>query len=133
MNDESYGVLESKHFPRASKAKHGGSEGVSAPPTASDTSLSHEWLHRLLKCLQSRKLTRTLADLDIITQDRHSFVANWTKLLDIGLRHKTISSVLDQTRMDQDRVPGYQVQIATQYEFYARYLLVLLKFLTIHC
>lgn len=48
-------------------------------------------------------MTRSLADIDVITQDRHSFVANWSKLLDAGVKYKDTCNILDKKQLEKDR------------------------------
>lgn len=59
-----------------------------------DGNLSHPWLHELIQTLQSTKMSRNLANLDVITQDRQSFVTNWSKLIDIGMNSRKASTNL---------------------------------------
>ena len=89
-------------------AEEGGcNENASEADSKENASFSHQWLHDLLTVLEGRKMTRSLADLDVITQDRHSFVSNWSKLLEAGLKYKESCSVLDKKQLEKDIALGW--------------------------
>lgn len=48
-------------------------------------------------------MTRSLADIDVITQDRHSFVANWSKLLEAGMKYKDTCNILDKKQLEKEK------------------------------
>lgn len=90
---EAAGRQESLHF--CNLQAEGGND-----MNVDDSTSSHPWLKGCIEILENKKVSRQLADLDVITQDRASFVSNWSKLLDVAIKFKSSCTVLDKKRME---------------------------------
>lgn len=66
---------------------------------------SHPWLARLVKLFQTnQKLARSLSDLDVVTQDRTSFVAHWQQILDAAKKFEGSGTLVSKQLEDDARL-----------------------------
>lgn len=55
----------------------------------------------MIEICESKRVARALSDLDILTQDRQSFVTYWSKLLETGMKTKDSCNPLEKKQLEK--------------------------------
>lgn len=64
---------------------------------------SHPGLSAVVNIIsESKKLSRTLSDVDMCMRDRMSFISTWSRILEIGQKKSDSSSALDKVQLEKD-------------------------------